>query len=319
MLTPSNGLAAPGAMSPKPEVDGPLRHADPATGVAISVAIPVYNGAAFLAEAIDSVLSQSRTDFEIILLDNASTDATADIGRRYAEANERISYHRNEVTVPPEVNFVRAFGLCRGHAFMWLAHDDLLLDRNLLEELSAALEQGYDFAFPEAVKVLEDGTVLPQGLLAPFHNVTADRVENCVIFSRVYSTTLVGTHFYGMYRRSLIESLQHHYLADGADELICSEGIFLNRVLSEFPAKFVPDVRFGYRTHSNSYSSGDKIGSKRLLAGFERYIRKSYRIYSNSTLPPAGKRKARAALLRYSARRYLRLKAGSIARRFLGR
>jgi glycosyltransferase involved in cell wall biosynthesis len=288
-------------------------------GAAISVAIPVYNGAAFLAEAVESVLRQSRTDFEIILLDNASTDDTASIGRRYAEADPRVKYHRNDTTVSPEVNFVRALDLCRGDAFMWLAHDDLLVDQDYLETLAATLDQGYDFAFAETARVHEDGTVLPGGMLAPFHNPAADRIENCVSFVRIYSTTLIGTHFYGLYRRSVVTSLQQYYLTDGGDELICSEGIFLNRVFSDYRAKFVPEVRFGYRFHDNSYSSGARIGSQRLLAGFDKYVRKSLAIFRTSSLPPAGKRKARTALVRYSARRYLRLKAGSLARRLLGK
>lgn len=289
------------------------------TEAAISVAIPVYNGAAYLAQAVDSVLRQSRTDVEIVLLDNASTDDTAGICRRYAEADARIRYHRNDTTVPPQVNFIRALGHCRGDAFMWLAHDDLLVDRNYLEKLSAALDEGNDFAFPETARVEEDGTVLPGGMLAPFFDVAADRVENCVSAVRIYSTTLIGTHFYGLYRRSVVTSLQHHYLADGEDELICSEGIFLNRVFSEYKAKFVPEVRFGYRYHGNSYSSGANIGSQRLLAGYDKYIRKSAAVFRASSLPAAAKRKVLAALLRHSARRFLRLKAGSFARRLLGR
>ena len=49
----------------------------------LTVGLPVYNGEKYLAEAIDALLGQSYTDFELIISDNASTDGTADICRHY--------------------------------------------------------------------------------------------------------------------------------------------------------------------------------------------------------------------------------------------
>lgn len=60
------------------------------TSPAITVAMSVYNGAAFLAEAIESVLAQSFTDFEFLILDDGSQDATASIAASYARADPRI-------------------------------------------------------------------------------------------------------------------------------------------------------------------------------------------------------------------------------------
>ena len=56
----------------------------------VSVIMPVYNGDGFLAEAIASILGQTYTDFELIIIDDGSTDGTADIIRKYAERDERI-------------------------------------------------------------------------------------------------------------------------------------------------------------------------------------------------------------------------------------
>ena len=68
--------------------------------IVVSVVTPVYNGQSHLAECIESVIAQSFGDWEYIILDNASTDSTAQIAQRYAAQDTRIKYHRNETTLP---------------------------------------------------------------------------------------------------------------------------------------------------------------------------------------------------------------------------
>lgn len=58
----------------------------------VSIAVPVYNGERYLREAMDSLLGQTYGDYEIIISDNASTDATEAIGRAYAERDPRVRY-----------------------------------------------------------------------------------------------------------------------------------------------------------------------------------------------------------------------------------
>jgi glycosyltransferase involved in cell wall biosynthesis len=86
--------------------------------------LPVYNGEAFLARAIGSLLAQTYRDFELIICDNASTDATESICRAFAGRDPRIRYFRNEKNVGAMGNFRRAFDLSRGELFKWSAHDD---------------------------------------------------------------------------------------------------------------------------------------------------------------------------------------------------
>ena len=60
----------------------------------VSVLMPVYNCALYLTEAIDSILNQTFTDFELIVLDDGSTDGSAEIAKSYSDS--RIVYHYNE-------------------------------------------------------------------------------------------------------------------------------------------------------------------------------------------------------------------------------
>ena len=87
--------------------------------------MPVYNGEEFLRQALDSLLSQTFTDFELIISDNASTDSTEVICKEYAARDQRVRYYRNETNIGGARNFNRVFELAQGNYFKWAAHDDI--------------------------------------------------------------------------------------------------------------------------------------------------------------------------------------------------
>ena len=62
----------------------------------ISIITPVYQAEKFLKKCVDSILSQSFTDWELLLVDDGSTDKSSEICRTYAEQDARIRYHQKE-------------------------------------------------------------------------------------------------------------------------------------------------------------------------------------------------------------------------------
>lgn len=106
----------------------------------MSIGLPVYNGEQYLAAAIESILRQTFGDFELILCDNASTDQTEAICRRYAGQDHRVRYHRNESNLGACPNFNLAVSLARGELFKWAAHDDRL-EPTYLEKCVAELDR----------------------------------------------------------------------------------------------------------------------------------------------------------------------------------
>lgn len=90
-----------------------------------SIGLPVYNGARYLREALDSLVAQDYADFEIIISDNASQDETEAICRDYAARDARIRYYRAERNMGPVWNAVQVYQAARGEYFMLAAHDDL--------------------------------------------------------------------------------------------------------------------------------------------------------------------------------------------------
>lgn len=92
----------------------------------VTVAIPVFNGESFLAQAIESVLEQTYTNVELVICDNASTDGTQDICERFRQLDDRIRYHRNAENIGAARNFNLAFSLAKGSYFKWLAADEFI-------------------------------------------------------------------------------------------------------------------------------------------------------------------------------------------------
>lgn len=124
----------------------------------VSLGLPVYNGENFITEAIESILAQTFTDFELIITDNVSTDRTRQICESYAALDPRISYFRNEENVGAASNFIRAFELSSGKYFKWVAHDDVIAPE-FLERCVAILDQysSVVLCFTNVIIINEEG------------------------------------------------------------------------------------------------------------------------------------------------------------------
>src|SRR4051812_49422897 len=111
---------------------------------AVTVAIPTFNRAALLREAIASVLSQTFGDFEVIVSDNASVDQTADMVASFAD--KRLRYHRNTTNLGLVGNLNRCLSLARGTYITVIHDDDRMLPTNL-ERKVAALQRNPRLGF----------------------------------------------------------------------------------------------------------------------------------------------------------------------------
>ena len=126
----------------------------------LTIGLPVYNGEKYVAESIEALLGQSFTDFELIISDNASTDGTGDISRRYEKQDSRVRYFRQpqNIGLAPNHNFVAE--QARGELFKWASNDDLYA-RDLLERCVDALDKHPDVVLAHSwtARVDASGTV----------------------------------------------------------------------------------------------------------------------------------------------------------------
>lgn len=107
----------------------------------VSIGVPVYNGARFLSQALDSLLGQSMSNLELIISDNASTDDTEAICRAYAAKDARVRYFRQTVNIgaPQNWNFVAK--QARGRYFKWSSANDFC-PPDMVEKCVAVMEAG---------------------------------------------------------------------------------------------------------------------------------------------------------------------------------
>jgi glycosyltransferase involved in cell wall biosynthesis len=105
----------------------------------ICIGLPVFNGEQFLHNRLDSILSQSFSDFELIISDNASTDNTQKICEKYLEKDNRIRYIRQSKNMGPLWNFNFVLHQANSEFFVWAAVDDIW-DKSFLAKNISVLQ-----------------------------------------------------------------------------------------------------------------------------------------------------------------------------------
>jgi hypothetical protein len=90
----------------------------------ISIGIPAYNSAAHIGATLEGLLAQTCGDFELIVSDNASTDATRDVVENYRKRDARVSYERQPVNIGANPNYSHVVRRARGEFFKWSSSSD---------------------------------------------------------------------------------------------------------------------------------------------------------------------------------------------------
>lgn len=168
----------------------------------VSVLLPVYNGEAFVREAIESVLAQDYANFEFVIVDNASADGTAGIIAEYSK-DQRVRVIRNQETLPRLDNFVKAFSSAEADSrwLKFIGDDDRLLPGCLTEMVRVAEQsQGvglvsshyYDGerlvtgALPPGMEVVSGPQFLRRLLLEPEVRATIFSPASLMVSHRAY-------------------------------------------------------------------------------------------------------------------------------------
>lgn len=92
----------------------------------VSIGIPVHNGEKWIKDTLNSILSQTHTNIEVIISDNASTDNTEAVCRGFSERDARVRYYRNEKNIGVANNFNAVFYHSTGDYFKWSSVSDII-------------------------------------------------------------------------------------------------------------------------------------------------------------------------------------------------
>jgi teichuronic acid biosynthesis glycosyltransferase TuaG len=123
----------------------------------ISVITPCYNSARYIGQTIESVLAQTYQNWEMIIVDDCSTDNSFQLAREYAEKDKRIRVYRQEQNSGAALARNKAIMESHGKYVAFLDSDDLWLPEKLEKQLRFMRENGSDFSFTEYEHIIDNG------------------------------------------------------------------------------------------------------------------------------------------------------------------
>ncbi len=205
----------------------------------LSIGLPVYNGEKYLAEALDALLGQTYEDFELIISDNASTDGTTAICRRYIRQDSRIRYicQPHNIGAAPNHNFV--LGQARGELFKRAGHDDIYA-HDLLKCCVDALDEYPHIVLAHSWTALIDSSgQVTERVEYPLATASLRAPER--FRSMLYGKA--GDDLYGVMRTEVLRRASPHDSYHHADRTITTE------IALRGPFYQVPDWLYFRRDH----------------------------------------------------------------------
>lgn len=214
----------------------------------VSVCIPVYNGENYIAIAINSVLSQTFNDFELIIVDDYSTDHTGNITGAFKDP--RLSYFRNERRLGLVGNWNRCISLAKGEYACLLHHDDYYLPNTLEGEIKLFENNpnvGFVFCANYAVdsngKVLDHWGVFEKDII----------LEGIDILRSHITVNLVAAMSGVMVKRSCYDTVGNY----DPGLIHCPDwDIWLRIELQGYQVGYIAEPLVNYRIHDESVTSG---------------------------------------------------------------
>lgn len=217
----------------------------------VSIGLAVRNGGALLRRALDSLLGQTFSDFQLLVSDNASADETPATCREYAERDARVRWYRQPSNLGPVGNFDFVLREARGRFFMWAAHDDCWHPRFL--ETAVRVFQGSDRSTvavaAEACYTIDavEQPFFPEG--AAFYGFASD---NAVERVRWMLRNNYGNLFYSLFRRDALMTGQRTVLSALQTATLNEIPLFI-QVAAKGNWRVVPDVLFFKDTTRGTY------------------------------------------------------------------
>lgn len=204
----------------------------------VSIVLPVYNGSKYLRESIESVIAQTYTNWELLIVDDCSTDETAEISNEYVKKDSRIKYYLNEVNLRLPRNLNKGFSLAQGDYLTWTS-DDNNFRPTALEKMVNALESDKEAQFAYAsCRIIDDNGKEIEYIMVN------DNGKNSIVGGNP-----VGACF--LYTRKVYETV-----GDYNHELILVEDFdYWQRIFMKFKVVAITEILYNYRMHSGNLTN----------------------------------------------------------------
>lgn len=204
----------------------------------ISIVLPVYNGEKYLHESIESIISQTYKNWELLILDDCSTDRSSQIAQEYAQKDARIRYFRNDSNLQLPRNLNKGFSLAKGQYLTWTS-DDNRYKSEALERMYMALKEHSDAQFVFASCRIIDGN----GKEIEYIMVNESSKK------RLVGMDSVGACF--MYTRKAYEAVGEY----DPNFTLVEDFDYWQRIYTKFGAVTISDILYEYRWHDGALTS----------------------------------------------------------------
>jgi len=234
--------------------------------VEVSICIPTYNGARYIEACLDSALGQTYSNYEILVVDDGSTDDTLDILYRYAANNKQIRLIHNEHNLGLVGNWNKCIEHATGEWIKFVFQDDLIHQNCLKDMLATANQQNCplvtcrrDFIFEagtdHTTKAYYENHPCMEDIFPGQQSISANTFCNAVI-------NHIGINFIGEPSAVLI----HRSLFDkkgtfNPNLIMVCDLEFWTRAAIDTGIAYTPEVRAFFRVHGNS-TSAENFGIK---------------------------------------------------------
>lgn len=212
----------------------------------VSIGMPVYNGEKFIRKALDSLLTQTFTDFELIISDNASTDATAEICKEYAAKDARIRYVHHSINRGSVWNFNFVLKEACEEFFMWAAADDQWGNEWICSLLNKLQMSKADAVFGRIIQVNEASQFVDHPANYRSFRFAGSRVARRFLYFFQFECLGKANPFYSLYRKSVLADL----LFDCNSKNVPTDCMFLYDLLNKTSIEAVSDVYLYKRLRS---------------------------------------------------------------------
>lgn len=232
----------------------------------VSIIVPVYNAEIYIDPCIKSILNQTYTNFELLLIDDGSTDASGEICERFAQKDNRVKVIHN---TNHGVSYSRNMGLAlaKGEYIAFCDADDLYKRNYLMEMWNAAQFQDADIVICNYSYLHK-----PQNKICERASGSIEKEE---IYRRMFINNTIGGFVWNkFFRKSTIVGIQFD-----ENMQICEDTYFVCRSLKNAEkVYYVGDPLYLYRVHQNSTMNNvqnmfDESGSLKYAVVFEKILR----------------------------------------------
>ena len=125
----------------------------------VSIITPAYNASVYISEAIDSVISQTYKDWELLVTDDCSTDSTLDVVAKYSKYDSRIRALRNPENTGPAGARNNSLSYASGRYIAFLDSDDFWIPEKLEKQISFMTENRVAFSYTQYRRIDESGYI----------------------------------------------------------------------------------------------------------------------------------------------------------------